>query len=198
MTDRATCKLGLVLPDDLHRRMIAGATTSLAATAARGGVQRAYEQAFEDLLQALDAGEETAFAAVRGAKVKVTVRLPEDLCGRIRRRLEMPATEAHRFYLRRGPARPYPHPRRLTWPKRRRPPSPCRASTGRRKLLDLRLRLKGKAAVELADYQRAYAATTGEPVEAEALVLHILTAFIDADRGFQAWRKANPAPESRA
>ena len=65
------------------------------------------------------------------------------------------------------------------------------------KLLDLRLRLKGKAAVELADYQRAYAATTGEPVEAEALVLHILTAFIDADRGFQAWRKANPAPESR-
>ena len=30
------------------------------------------------------------------------------------------------------------------------------------KLLDVRLRLKGKAAVDLADYQRAYAATTGE------------------------------------
>ena len=65
------------------------------------------------------------------------------------------------------------------------------------KLLDVRLRLKGKAAVDLADYQRAYAATTGESVEPEILILHILAAFIEADRGFQTWRKANPAPEAK-
>ena len=58
------------------------------------------------------------------------------------------------------------------------------------KLLDVRLRLKGKAALDLADYQRAYAATTGESVEPETLILHILAAF-------QTWRKANPAPEAK-
>jgi hypothetical protein len=65
------------------------------------------------------------------------------------------------------------------------------------KLLDVRLRLKGKAAIDLADYQRAYAATTGDAVEPEALVLHILGVFIDGDKGFQAWRKANPPAEAR-
>lgn len=65
------------------------------------------------------------------------------------------------------------------------------------KLLDVRLRLKGKAAIDLADYQRAYAATNGHPVEPEPLIQHILAAFIDADRGFQAWRKANPPPEPK-
>jgi hypothetical protein len=66
------------------------------------------------------------------------------------------------------------------------------------KLIDVRLRLKGKAAVDLADYQRAYAATNGHAVEPEPLIQHILAAFIEADRGFQAWRKANPAPGSGA
>ncbi|MDZ4374939.1 MAG: DUF2274 domain-containing protein [Phenylobacterium sp.] len=65
------------------------------------------------------------------------------------------------------------------------------------KLLDVRVRLKGKAALDLADYQRAYAATTGDRVEPEALVVHILAAFIEGDKGFQAWRKANPAPDAR-
>ncbi len=60
------------------------------------------------------------------------------------------------------------------------------------KSLEVRLRLKGKAAVDLADYQRAYQAANGQPVDPEPLVLHILAAFIDADRGFQVWRKANP------
>ncbi len=66
------------------------------------------------------------------------------------------------------------------------------------KVLDVRVRLRGKAAQDVADYQRAYAAANGEPVDAEALVLNIVTAFIEADRGFQAWRKANPAPDGRA
>jgi len=58
------------------------------------------------------------------------------------------------------------------------------------KMTDLRLRLKGKLAVDLADYLRAYAETNGgHAVELEQLVPHMLAAFIDADRGFQAWRK---------
>ena len=48
--------------------------------------------------------------------------------------------------------------------------------------------------IDLADYQRAYQAHNGEPIEAEPLVASILAAFIAADRGFTAWRKANPAP----
>ncbi len=66
------------------------------------------------------------------------------------------------------------------------------------KALDVRLRLKGKAAVDLADYQRAYAETNGHAVELEHLAAHILAAFIDADRGFQAWRRSNPAPGARS
>ena len=57
-------------------------------------------------------------------------------------------------------------------------------------MTDLRLRLKGKLAVDLADYLRAYAETNGgHAIELEQLVPHMLAAFIDADRGFQAWRK---------
>jgi hypothetical protein len=62
------------------------------------------------------------------------------------------------------------------------------------KTLEVKLRLKGAAAVDLADYQRAYQAHNGEPIEAEPLVASILAAFIAGDRGFAAWRKANPAP----
>ena len=61
------------------------------------------------------------------------------------------------------------------------------------KTLEVRLRLKGKAAMDLLDYQRAYQALNGSTVEAEPLVQSILAAFLDGDRGFQAWRKANPA-----
>lgn len=66
------------------------------------------------------------------------------------------------------------------------------------KALDVRLRLKGKAAVDLADYQRAYAETNGHAVELDHLAAHILAAFIDADRGFQAWRRSNPAAGAKA
>jgi hypothetical protein len=56
------------------------------------------------------------------------------------------------------------------------------------KTTDLRLRLKGKLAVDLADYLRAYAEANG-PVDLDLLVPHMLAAFMDADRGFQTWRK---------
>ena len=59
------------------------------------------------------------------------------------------------------------------------------------KTTDLRLRLKGKLAVDLADYLRAYAETNGgQAVELDQLVPHMLATFIEADRGFQTWRKS--------
>jgi hypothetical protein len=64
------------------------------------------------------------------------------------------------------------------------------------KTMEVKLRLKGKAAVDLADYQRAYQAARGHAVEAEPLVLNIINAYIEADKGFQAWRKANPPADA--
>ncbi len=58
------------------------------------------------------------------------------------------------------------------------------------KTTDLKLRLKGKLAVDLADYLRAYVETNGQPVELDQLVPHMLATFMEADRGFQAWRKS--------
>ena len=66
------------------------------------------------------------------------------------------------------------------------------------KSLDVRLRLKGKAAIDLLDYQRAYEAANGEKVEPEVLAAHVLAAFFEADRAFQAWRRANPPAEAKA
>ena len=60
------------------------------------------------------------------------------------------------------------------------------------KVTDLRLKLRGKLAVDLADYQRAFAQSNAQQIELDQLVPHILSTFIEADRGFQAWRKANP------
>ena len=65
------------------------------------------------------------------------------------------------------------------------------------KTTDLKLRLKGKLAVDLADYLRAYVETNGQPVEFDQLVPHMLATFIEADRGFRAWRKANPPQEPK-
>ena len=61
------------------------------------------------------------------------------------------------------------------------------------KVTDLRLRLRGKLAIDLVDYQRAYAQSNAQDIALEQLVPHMLAAFIDADKGFQAWRKAQPA-----
>ena len=66
------------------------------------------------------------------------------------------------------------------------------------KSLDVGLRLKGKAAIDFQDYQRAYEAANGEKVEPEVLAAHVLAAFFEADRGFQTWRRANPAAERKS
>ena len=57
------------------------------------------------------------------------------------------------------------------------------------KALDLRLRLKGRAALDLLDYQKAYEADHGEPIDPEILAQHILATFLERDKGFQARRK---------
>jgi len=53
----------------------------------RGAIGEAYEHAFEALLARLDAGEPVTFAVVRGRKARVSLRLPEPLCQRVRERL---------------------------------------------------------------------------------------------------------------
>jgi len=80
----SVCKLGLVLPEPLHRAMIALAAR---APIRRGALQAAYGAAFQALLADLDAGRAVPFAAVRGAKIRVTLRLPRELCVSIRARL---------------------------------------------------------------------------------------------------------------
>ena len=75
-------KLGLYLPATLHDRMV-----SAARGRPRGALQAAYGEAFRRLLDAVQAGDEVVFAAVRGPKVRVTVRLSRALCDRLRQAL---------------------------------------------------------------------------------------------------------------
>jgi hypothetical protein len=83
----------------------------------------------------------------------------------------------------RGRPPPAADPRLVRPPLREGPQRPGRERKG------LERRLKGKLAVDLAEYLRAYAETSGQAVEVEQLVPHMLANFMDADRGFQAWRK---------
>jgi hypothetical protein len=47
------------------------------------------------------------------------------------------------------------------------------------KVTDLRLRLRGKLAVDLVDYQRAYAQSNTQDIALEQLVPHILSTFME-------------------
>ena len=76
-------KLGLYLPATLHDRMVAAAGGK-----PRGALQAAYGEAFRRLLDGVQAGDDVVFAAVRGPKVRVTVRLSQALCDRLREALE--------------------------------------------------------------------------------------------------------------
>lgn len=58
------------------------------------------------------------------------------------------------------------------------------------KTLDLRLRLRGRAAVDLTEYQQAYEADHGETIETELLAQHIIATFLERDKAFQARRKS--------
>jgi hypothetical protein len=99
-----TRKLGLYLPDGVHERMVAAATRA-APSHSSGAVRRTYKQAFNDLLEALDAGEPIAFPAVRGAKGCRTIRVGGAISERVRERHEQlnlkltdfASTAVHRF-----------------------------------------------------------------------------------------------------
>ncbi len=72
-------KLGLYLPATLHDRMIASSRGR-----PRGALQAAYDTALTELLDLIKSGSEVIFTAVRGPKVRVTVRLCAALCERLR------------------------------------------------------------------------------------------------------------------
>ena len=80
-----SCKLGLVLPESFHAAMIAQAARC--PSGRRGALQAAYAAALQALLADLDAGEAVTFPAMRGPKIRVTLRLPRGLCAAVRARL---------------------------------------------------------------------------------------------------------------
>ena len=77
-----TVKLGLFVPAALHARMIAAN-----AGKPRGALQADYAAALAALLDAVERGHPVLFAAVRGPKRRVTVRLTPALSQRLRLRL---------------------------------------------------------------------------------------------------------------
>jgi hypothetical protein len=79
MSAAASEKLGLVVPEPLHQRM-----QEASRGKPRGALQEDYAAAFIELLDALEGGETVVFAAVRGPKRRVTVRLNEPLILRLR------------------------------------------------------------------------------------------------------------------
>jgi len=58
--------------------------------------------------------------------------------------------------------------------------------------LELKLKLKGRPAIDLLDYRRAHQALNDQTVEIELLVQSMIARFIETDKGFQMWRKAHP------
>ena len=58
--------------------------------------------------------------------------------------------------------------------------------------VDLKVKLTGDTAKAFADYQRAYRAAHGEEPDKDALGSSMIQAFIESDKGFSAWRRANP------
>lgn len=58
--------------------------------------------------------------------------------------------------------------------------------------IELKAKLSGDLASAFKDYLRAYQARHGEAVEAGVLAAQMIAQFIEADRGFALWRRANP------
>ena len=62
----------------------------------------------------------------------------------------------------------------------------------------LTIALPGQVKADLDRYVELYAAAYGEPVDAVALVPHMLAAFMDRDRGFRKERQAGGAEPGSA
>ena len=80
------------------------------------------------------------------------------------------------------------------------PPAPAPLALAKidleEKTLEVKLRLKGKPAVDLMDYRRTHQALNDQELDVELLVQSMLTRFMELDRGFQAWRRAHPPVEA--
>ena len=81
-------KIGLFLPEGLHDQMLETAEKLNTAKNPRGCVRGAYERAFVQLADTLDAGVPVTFRATRGTKDRVSIRISRRLCARVRRHLE--------------------------------------------------------------------------------------------------------------
>jgi len=81
-------KLGLFLPEGLHEKMLETAEQLSTRKNPRGCVRSAYERAFAQLADTLDAGLPVTFPATRGTKDRVSVRISRRLCARVRGHLE--------------------------------------------------------------------------------------------------------------
>jgi hypothetical protein len=81
-------KIGLFLPEGLHDQMLHAARRLNTRKNPRGCVRGAYERAFVQLADSLDAGVPVSFRATRGTKDRVSVRISARLCARVRGHLE--------------------------------------------------------------------------------------------------------------
>ena len=81
-------KIGLFLPQGLHDEMLRAARRLNTRKNPRGCVRGAYERAFVQLADSLDAGDPVAFRATRGVKDRVSVRMSGRLCARVRGHLQ--------------------------------------------------------------------------------------------------------------
>ena len=84
MAASTTTKVGLYLSAGLHDEMLATAQRLSRRKNPRGDVRRIYERAFRELAKAIDAGVPVSFPATRGVKVRISVRLSNALCVRVR------------------------------------------------------------------------------------------------------------------
>jgi hypothetical protein len=81
-------KIGLFLPEGLHDQMLHAARRLNTRKNPRGCVRGAYERAFVQLADSLDAGVPVTFRATRGVKDRVSIRISGRLCARVRSHLE--------------------------------------------------------------------------------------------------------------
>jgi hypothetical protein len=65
-------------------------------------------------------------------------------------------------------------------------------------ILDLKLKLKGRLASDLAAYQKAYAEAHGHAVDLEVIAPQMLASFMATDRGFQGWLKRHSQDVGRS
>ncbi|CAN7656732.1 hypothetical protein LJR225_005202 [Phenylobacterium sp. LjRoot225] len=84
-----TEKVGIYVPERLHQEMMQAAKARLTdGRPTYGALRLTYEDAFAQLLSALDAGEDVVFAVRRSPKDCRSLRLSSSLCADVRERMK--------------------------------------------------------------------------------------------------------------